>query len=106
MIDGRNFFDQPIKNDLKTYDNIRKIDTGQDDDCTTGCLLDYPYFKKYYKLIAIDLSKQQKLDADPKAIQQINFTGNLGRVGGSTMFFIIEKAKKTVIDFSKGTVKV
>ena len=57
LIDGRNFFDQPIKNDLKTYDNIRKIATGQGDDYTPGCLLDYPYFKKYYKLIAIDLSK-------------------------------------------------
>ena len=59
MIDGRNFFDQPIKNDLKTYDNIRKIATGQGDDCTIGCLLDYPYFKKYCKLIAIDLSKHK-----------------------------------------------
>ena len=64
MINGRDFFDQPIKNDLKAYDNIRKI---QGDDYTTGCLLDYPYFKRYYKLIAIDLSKQQKLEADPKA---------------------------------------
>ena len=71
LIDGRNFFDQPIKSDLRTYDNIRKIATGQDDDYTTRCLLDYLYFKKYYKLIAIDLSKQQKLYADPKAIQQI-----------------------------------
>ena len=106
MIDGRNLFDQTIKNDLKTYDNIRKIATGQGDDYTTGCLLDYPYFKIYYKLIAIDLSKQQKLDADPKAIQQINFTGNLDRAEGSTMFFIIEEAKETVLDFSKGTVKV
>ena len=69
LIDGRNFSDQPIKNDLKTYDNIKKIATGQGDDYTTECLLDYRYFKKYYKLIAIDLSKQQKLDADPKAIQ-------------------------------------
>ena len=57
MIDGRNFFDQPIKNDLKTY-NIGKIATSEDDDYTTGCLLDYPNFKNYYKLIAIDLSKQ------------------------------------------------
>ena len=57
VIDGRNFFDQPIKNDLKTYDNIRKIATNQGDDYTTGCLLDYPYFKKYYRLIIIDLSK-------------------------------------------------
>ena len=106
MIDKRNLFNQPIKNYLKTYDNIRKIATGQGDDYTTGCLLDYPYFKIYYKLIAIDLSKQQKLDADPKAIQQINFTGNLDRAEGSTMFFIIEEAKETVLDFSKGTVKV
>ena len=106
MIDGRNFFDQPIKNDLKTYDNIRKIATGQGDDYTTGCLLDYPYFEKYYKLIAIDLSKQQQLDPDPKAIQQINFTGNLTRVESATIFFVIEEAKETVLDFSKGTVEV
>ena len=68
MIDGKNFFDQRIKNDEVTYDNIRKIVTGQGDDYTTGCLLDYTYFKKYYKMTAIDLSKQQALDADPKAI--------------------------------------
>ena len=74
MIYGRNFFDQPIKDDLKTYNNIRKIATRQGDDYATGCSLNYPYFKKYYKLIATDLSKQQKLDADRKAIQQINFT--------------------------------
>ena len=105
MIDGRNFFDQPIKNDLKTYDNIRKIKKGQGDDYTTGWLLNYPSFKKYYKFIAIDLSKQQKLDPDSKAIQQINFPGNLGRAEGATMFFIIEEAKETVLDFSKRTVK-
>ena len=103
MIDGRNFFDQKIQNDLKTYSNIRKIATGQGDDYTTRCLLDYPYFKKYYKLIAIDLSKQQKLDADPKAIQQI--TGNLTRAGGARMYLIIEEAKETVLDYSKGKVK-
>ena len=54
VIDGRNFFDKPIRNDLKSYDNIRKIATGQGDDYTTGCLRDYPYFIKYYKLIAIE----------------------------------------------------
>ena len=63
-------------------------------------------FQKYYKSIAVDLSKKHKLDADPKAIQQINFTGNLDRAEGSTMFFIIEEAKETVLDFSKETVKV
>ena len=90
MIDGKNFFDQPINSDLKTYENIRRIATGQGDDYTTGCLLDYSYFKDHYKLIAIDLSKQQALDADPRAIQQINFAANLDRVGNKTMFFITE----------------
>ena len=106
MIDGKNFFDQPINSNLKTYENIRKIATGQGDDYTTGCLLDYSYFNNHYKMIAIDLSKQQVFDADPRAIQQINFTANLNRAGNTTMFFIIRKAKDTVLDFSKGTVKV
>ena len=79
MIDGKNFLDQPTKTDKVTYENIRKIAISQGDDCTTGCLLDYTYFNKYYKMIAIDLSKQQALDADPRAIQQINFTANLDR---------------------------
>ena len=69
MIDGRNFFNQPVQNDLKIYDDIRKIATGQGDDYRTGCSLDFPCFKKYYKLLAIDLSKQQKLNADLKAIK-------------------------------------
>ena len=94
MIDGRNIFDQPIKIDLKIYDSIRKNETGQDDGYTAGCLLDHSYFKKYYKLIAIDLSKQQKLDAVPKAIQQINFTANVSRAEDATMFFIIEERRK------------
>ena len=106
MINRRNFFDQPIKNDLKTYDHIRKIATGQVDDYATGCLLDYCYFRKYYKLIAVDLSKQQKLDADPKTIQQINLTRNLDEAGILTMFFVIEEAKETVLDFSKEVIKV
>ena len=75
MIDGKNFFDQPVKNDMRTYDNIRKIATGQGDDYTTGFLIDYPYLKDYYKMMAIDLSKQQALNSDLKAIQQINSTG-------------------------------
>ena len=80
--------------------------TSQGDDHTTSCLLDYVYFKNYYKMTAIDLSKQQALDADPKAIQQINSTENLGRYGSTTTFFIIEKAKEAILDFSKGLVKV
>ena len=87
--------DKPIKNDLKTYDNIRKIATGQGDDYTTGCLLDYPYFKTYYNLIEIDLSKQSTLDADPKVIQQINFAGNLERQQKVQQFFpLLKKQKK------------
>ena len=103
MIDGKNVFDQLVKNNIWTYDNIRKISTGQGDDYTTGCLLDYNYFKKHYKIIAIDLSKQQELDSDPKAIQQINFTGNLEQQ--ANIFFITEEAKTTVLDFSQRTVK-
>ena len=89
MIDGRNFFDQPINSTNKTYENIRKIATGKGDDYTTGCLLDYPYFKENYKMVAIDPSRQNELDADLRAIQQINFTANLDRAGNTTIFFII-----------------
>ena len=97
MIDGQNVFDLPVRNDLITYDNIRKIATAQGDDYTTRCLLDYNYFTNYYKFIAIDLSQQQALDADPKAIQQINFTANIENQ--SKIFFIIEEVKETVLDF-------
>ena len=81
MIDGKNIFDQPINSMNKTYENIRNIAMGQGDDYTAGCLLDYAYFKENYKMIAIDLRKQQALYADPRAIQQINFTPNLDRAG-------------------------
>ena len=106
MINGENFLDQPVKNNKVTYENIRKIATGQRDDYTTGCLLHYQYIKDYYKMIAIDLSKQQALDADPRAIQQINFTANLDRAGNTRFYFILEEAKETILDFSHGTVKV
>ena len=106
MIDGKNVFDQPINSMIKTYENIRKIATGQGDNYTTDCLLDYSYFKDHYKMIAIDLSKQQVLDADPRAIQQTNFTANLDRLGNTKMLFIIEEAKEIVLEFSQGTVKV
>ena len=78
---------------IRTYENIRKITIDQEDDYTTGCLLDYTYFKKYYKMIAIDLSNQQALDADPKAIQKINFTANLDRANNTRFYFILEEAK-------------
>ena len=106
MIDGRNFFDQPIDSMTKTYGNINKIAIDQGDDYTTNCLLDYTYFKENYKMIVIDISKQQKLDADLRAIQQINFTANLDRERNTAMFFIFEETKETALDFSQGTVKV
>ena len=68
-------------------------------------MLHYPYFKENYKMIEIDLSKQQELDADPRAIQQFNFTANLDRTGYTT-FFIIQETKETVLDFLQETVKV
>ena len=91
---------------IKTYENIRKITIGQRDDYRTGCLLDYSYFKKHYKMIAVALSKQQALDTDPNAIQQINFTANLDRAGNTRLYFILEEAKKTVFEFWQGTVKL
>ena len=106
MIDGKNYYDQPVKNHLRTYDNVWKIAIGQGDDYTTGCLLHYNYFNKYYKLISIDSSKQQALDADPKAMQQINFTENLDQAACAKLFFIIEEAKETILDFLQGIVKV
>ena len=77
-----------MENNIRTYHNIRKIPANEGDDYTTGSLLDCNYFKKHYKMIAIDLSKQQKLDCNPKAIQQINFTWNLENQ--SKIFFITE----------------
>ena len=74
-IDGRNFYDQPINDSIKQYDEVRKTSTGQGDDYTTGCLSDFAYFEKNYRLVAVDLSKQKVLDADSRPIQQIIFTG-------------------------------
>ena len=101
----KDFFDQPVKSDKVIYENIGKITISQGDDYITGCLLDYTYFKKYYKMIAVDLRKQQVLDADPKAIQQINFRANLDRAN-TRLYFILEETKETVFEFLQGTVKV
>ena len=90
MTNKKNFFEKPVKSDTATYDNIQKIATGQGDDYAAGSLMDYNYFNKHYKIIAIDLSNQQAFYADPKAAQEVNFTGNLERDEGATMFFIIK----------------
>ena len=105
MIDGKYVFGQPIKNNKTPYENIRKIATGQGHDYTTGRLLDYAYFRDIYTMIVIALSKQQALDVDPKAIQQIHFSSNLDRAGNARIFFILEEAKESVLDFSQGFVK-
>ena len=108
-IEGRNFYDQSINDLIKQYDEVRKISTGQGDDYTTGCLLDFAYFEKNYRLIAADLSKQKALDADSRAIQQTIFTGKIkapivdSRV---IIYYILEKSKETILEFSKGTTKV
>ena len=94
VINGENFFDQPVKDNKVTYENIRKIATGKRDDNTTGCLLDYPYFIDSCKMIAVYLNKQKALDADPRANQQINFTADLNRAGNTRIYFILEEANK------------
>ena len=108
-IDGRNFYDQPINGSIKQYDDIRKISTGQGDDYTTDSLLDFAYFEKNYRLIAVDLSKQKALDADSRAIQQIIFTGKIKATEANTrviIYYILEQSKETILEFSKGTTKV
>ena len=104
LIDGRNLFDQPINDQIKKYDEIRKIATVKGNDYTTGCLLDYQYFKDHWQLIAADLSKQKELNADPRAIQQIESKGNLKI--NSQVCTVLEKSKETVLEFYKGTAKV
>ena len=99
-IDGRNFYDQPINDSIKQYDEVIKISTGQGDDYTTGCLSDYSYFKNNYRLIAADLSKQKVLDADSREIQRIVFTGTIKATVANTrviIFYVLEKSKETIL---------
>ena len=104
IIDGRNFYDNPIESDVEKYRELKKVMIGKGEDYTTGSLLDYNYFKKHYKLVAVDLSKQKELDADPRAIQQIEFKYMLGT--NSAIYWVLEKSKETILEFYKGTVKV
>ena len=88
---GRNIFDQPVKHKMATYENKRKVATGQRDDYTTGSLLNYWYLKENDNLTVIDLSKSQVVDADPKAIKQINFIGNIDQSGKKRCFSFLKK---------------
>ena len=108
-IDGKNFYDQPMNDPIKKYNEVRKISTGRVDDYTTGCLLDFAYFEKNDRLIAADLSKQKALDADSSAIQQIIFTGKIKAAADDTrviIYYILEQSKETILEFAKGTTKV
>ena len=100
LIDVKSFFDLPVKNEEEAYEKI--VEISNNNDYTTGNLLDFVYFRKNYKLIAIDLSKQTKLK-DP---QQINFIGKLDKDNGATMFFIIEKSEETTFNFSQNSVTI
>ena len=100
IIDERNFYDNPIESHIEKYRELKKGTIGKGEDYTTESLLDYDYFKKNHKLVAVDLSKQKELDADPRAIQQIELETN------STIYWVLEKSKETILEFYKGTAKV
>ena len=104
IIDGKNFYDNPIESDIKKYRELKKVMIGKGEDYTTESLLDFNYFDKHYKLVAVDLSKQKELDADPRAIQQIGFEYMLET--NSTIYWVLEKCKETILELYKGTVKV
>ena len=104
IIDGRNFYDDPIESDIEKYRELKKVMIGKGEDNTTGSLFDFIYFDKHYKLVAVDLSKQKELDADPRAIQQIELKNMLGT--NSTIYWVFEKSKETLLEFDKGAVKV
>ena len=97
-IDGRNFYDQPVNDSIKQYDEVRKISTGKGDDYVAGCLSDFPYFERNYKIIDADLSKKKALDADSRAIQQIIFTRHTD--AQIRVYYILEQSKKTILEFS------
>ena len=104
LIVARNFYDRSVNDQIKIYDEIRKTVTGYGDDYTTGCLLDYQYFKYHHNLIAVDLSKQKKLDADSRAIHQIKFYGMLKT--NSQVCPVLDKSKEMMLEFYKGTAKM
>ena len=99
IIDGRNFYDNQIESDIEKYRELKKVMIGKGEDYTTGSLLDFNYFDKHYKSVAVDLSKQKELDADPRAIQQIEFKYMLGT--NSTIYWVLGKSKETILEFYK-----
>ena len=113
IINWKNFYDQSTDSAKKRYEEIRNLKTGQGEDYTTGCLLDYESIKNHYRIIAVDLSRQKELDSDPKAIQQIEFVGQLKNsddqiVANESMLVltILEKIKERRLKLSQASVKV
>ena len=104
IIDGRNFYDNSIESDIEKYRELKKVMIILHEDYTTGSLLDFNYFDKHYKLVAVDLSKQKELHADPRAILQIEFKYMLRT--NSTIYWVLEKSQETILEFYKGTVKI
>ena len=104
IIDGRNFYDNPIKSEIEKYRELTKVMIGKGEENSTGSLFDFNYFNKHYKLVAVDLSKQKELHADPGAIQQIEFKYMVST--NSTIYWVLEKSEETTSEFDKGTVKV
>ena len=105
LIDDKRYFDVPIKNQEETCDRERFIERSKSNDYTTGNLLDYDYFSKHYKLIAIDLSMQIEL-GNPDLKQQVNFSGKIEEDDGAAMFFITEKSEETIFNFSQNSVSI
>ena len=103
ITDGRSFYDNAIESYIEKYRELKKVMIRKGEDYTTGLLLDFNYFDKHYTLVAVDLSKQKELGADPEAIQQIEFKYMLGT--NSTIYWVLEKSKETILEFYKGTVK-
>ena len=114
IINRKNFYDQAIDSGIKWHKDIRKLTTGQGEDYTTGCLLDYDYIKNHYRLIAIDLIRQKELDVDPKATQQTKFVGQLKNADDinahgtqpMSVLTMLEKIKETRLKLSQGNVTV
>ena len=100
----KKFYDPPINDSIKQYDELWNVSKGQGDHYTTGCLFAFVYFNKKYRLIAVDLSKQKALDADSRATTQIIFTGTTS--ANVVIYYVLEKSKETILQFSKGTTKV
>ena len=114
IINGKNFYDQTTDSDIKQYEEIGKLTTGPDEDYTTGFLLEHDYIKNQYRLIGVDLSRPKELDADPKAIEQKEFVGQLRKLNNDnnnnveSMFILmtLEKIKEPKLKFSQGSVTV